>query len=334
MIDAVLRNTPLPEWVPYRLRRGWDNVRIDRTLAGVFDTAPLPAADPGGADAEVHLLLCRRDFVLGLVALKSLLRFADGRLALSVTDDGSLTADDRAALVRHFPGVRLLGRTEPAVEAALADFPRTLALYRGPYAPARKLCHAVLAARCGRVFLLDPDTAFLKRPDRLLDWAATGGPNLYLRDDRDEDREVPAAVRAAWAALAPDLGTGPARTPPGYDFDSGLLAFAPARFDLSVGERYLAARERLPAGLRNGEGAICFGDWTPEQTAYAVLFAAAAAPPEPFGPGHVIGRDPGATYRHYLEPYLRRPATLGDRAALVPSLPTRAAIPSGSADRV
>ena len=330
MLKTFLRRTPLPGWFPYRLRRGWDNRRIEGLLSGVRETAPMPVAPPdkpAETDVEVHILLCRRDLTLGLTALKSLLRFADGRFALAVTDDGSLGGDGRAELSRHFPGVRFLDRVESAVTAELAAFPKLAELYRGPFPFVRKLCHPILAARCGRVVQIDADVACLRRPDRLLDWAAgtgaEGDSNLFLKDQRDEAADVPAEVRARFAELAGRLGTDPAETPPSYFFNAGLLAFRPAGFDLSAGEKYLDWRTGLPADFRGGSGDIWFGDWTQEQTIYALLYVAAPRPAEALGPEYAIGRDPNAAFCHYVGPHLRKPKTLGDLAALTADLPHR-----------
>lgn len=315
-----------PAWLPHRFRATWDNRRIDRSVAGLKRTPPTPAADPRTAMAEVHLLVCKRDLRIAALALKSLLRFGDGKLAVAITDDGSLSVKDRDWLAGHVPNARWLARRLPTPEitAALANRPKLAGLYAGTYHPICKLLHPLALGRTERVIVLDPDTAFFRRPDKLLNWAAGADDHdYYLHDHQDESTQVPAAVRQAFVEMATAV------TPPGrrwaldrYFFNSGLLVYHRSRMDLDVAERYFAWRERLPPELKADKPGIWFGDWTPEQTGYLVTFATSDPPAAPFGDDYHLGGGVGHTFNHFLRHYLIRSDTQGRLRRLVRELAT------------
>ncbi|QEL15557.1 hypothetical protein [Limnoglobus roseus] len=313
-----------PLWLPYRWRAAVDNYRIDRATAGIDATAPTPAADPTVAVAEVHVLLCRRDVRIGAVALKSLLRFAPGRLAVTLTDDGSLTPQHRAWIDAQLPHARWLPRRveEPAFRAALGRYPRLAALYEQNYHPLCKLLHAAMLARHQRVIVLDPDTAFFRPPELLLRWlAGDDAAPYYLHDHQDEAVAVPEEARRAFADLAARLGTD--RRPwriDRYFFNSGLLLYRPDQIDLAAAEGYLQWRETCPLEYRQGKLGIWFGDWTPEQTGYLAAFATAVTAARPLGTDYHLGGETGFAFNHFLRHYLIQAATLREIRSLVREL--------------
>jgi hypothetical protein len=251
---------------------------------------------------EIHVTLCRRDVRLAAVSLKSLLRFTPASLCL--TDDGTLTTEDRRYLSGHFPGARWMERRDrdPRVAEAVIRRPALRRFYEGELPMAAKLLHPVAAADGERVIVLDPDTAFFRRPDRLLRWIAQGGGPLYLFDRSknsamhcgDEARET---LERLGEAVDPRASLD--RLPHLF-FNSGLLACTPGSLDLDVADAFLAWWEQQPAELRTGNAGIWFGPWTREQMAYAVMLAAADAAGEAFGAEYHIGFDPGAVFNHFL----------------------------------
>ncbi len=276
------------------------------------------------------MLLCRRDLRIGVLAVKSLLRFRDtqdARWVVAFSDDGTLTADDRAWVDHHVPGAVWWSwpAADDAVPKALAGrWPRLEALYRSRYAPVCKLLHPMFLARTERVLVLDPDTAFFARPDRLMRWARAeddAARPLYLHDHQDESTQVPAEAQRAFAELQATFAD--VRRPWALKhrfFNSGLLAFAPAQLDLALAERYLDWQATLEPSRKQGKLAIWFGDWTPEQTCYHVMFALAQAPPEPLGDDYHLGGQPGHVFNHFLRHYLIQEPTLKRLAQLVESL--------------
>lgn len=283
----------------------WDEARIRSALKGLEQTPPRPVLRPEEAAAEVHMLLCRRDLELGVLALKSLLRFPEVRVAATLTEDGSLRAADRAWVDRHVPGCRWLPRRtdDPRMTEALARRPRLAALYASTYHPSCKLLHPALLARCPRVLVMDPDTAFSKRPDQIIAWAERGEDAAwFLHDHQDEARAVPAETREAFDELARRL-TPPGRTwsMPYYFFNSGLLAYRPEQCDFDLAEQYLVWRESAAERFKIGKPGLWFGDWTPEQTCYQVMFALMDPPARPLGESYRLGGPPGCTFNHFLQ---------------------------------
>jgi hypothetical protein len=316
-----------PAWLPYRWRDRWDQSRVVHALRRLDTTAPLPARLPAEADAEVHVLLCRRDLELGLLTLKSLLRAQDLRLAVTLTDDGSLSATDRAWVSEHVPNSLWLPRRVPDVERseALRAFPRLATLYAGSYHPICKLLHPLLLGRCERTIVVDPDTAFFKPSPFLEEWTRGGGTAWYLHDAPEKERQVPDVVRQAFADLANRL-TAKAGRPwrlDYYYFNSGLLFYERSRCDLALAEEFLAWRETAPRALWEGTPGIWFGDWTPEQTAYLVLFAMMDPASRPLAAEFNLGNAPDTVFNHFMRHYVVQADTLRRLRRLVAALPRR-----------
>ena len=180
----------------------------------------------------------------------------------------------------------------------------------------------MLLPRCPRVIVLDPDTAFFARPERLLRWSrALDDCNWYMHDHQDESTAGPADVERTFAQLQRDL------VPDGRMwqldrrlFNSGLLAFRPSTLSLDMAERYLAWHDALPRDKREGKAAIWFGNWTPEQTCYHVMFALGDVKPRPLGEEYHLGGNAGHTFNHFLRHYLVQDATLKRLRALMREL--------------
>jgi hypothetical protein len=302
-----------PAWLPYRVRTRWDHWRVLRAIAGIDGTPPVSAVPPASARAELHMLLCRRDVEIGVVAVKSLLRFRDVAWAVTMTDDGSVTEAQRRWIDRHVRGVRWLPRvaTGARLSAALAGRPRLSALYESTYQPLRKLLHPAVLSECSKVLVLDPDTLFSRRPDRLIDWALRDEPSsLFLHDHQDERATVPDATRRAFAELHERVGIQRPWAMPYYFFNSGLLAYNTSQCDLDVAEAYLEWLEQAPPAYTQGVPGLWFGTWTPEQTAYQLIFATMSPAAEPFGDEYRIGKRPGFTFNHFLWLQLVAPSSL------------------------
>jgi len=303
-----------PKWLPYRLRFRIDQARLNHAMAGLESTFPVTAGVSNQALAEVHMLLCARDVRIGVLSIKSLLRFADGHLAVTFTDDGSLTRADRRWVEQHIRGAhwRFWPDHDPLLDDKLAQWPRLKALYASNYPPVCKLIHPMLLPRCPRVIVLDPDTAFFAKPERLMQWGhALDDHNWYMHDHQDEAAAVPDSVQQTFERLQIDMVPAGRRWQLDRRlFNSGLLAFRPSTLSLGFAEQYLAWREALPREEREGKAAIWFGDWTPEQTCYHVMFALGEVPPQPLGEEYHLGGDIGHTFNHFLRHYLVQDATL------------------------
>ncbi len=325
---AVPLGSPLtmqaPGWLPFRVRQFWDTSRIDWALRKLNGTRPRAASVPESADVEVHMLLCRRDVRIGVLALKSLLRFEEPRLAVTLTSDGSLTEQDRHWIDEHIPGCRWLARQEsdPRLQAFLAEHPNVASLYRGSYHPICNLLHPTLLARTKKILVVDPDAAFFGRPDRWVDWVKCDAPRAwYLHDHQDEATNVPAEVREAFAEIASRYSPqGRSWKMDYYFFNSGLLAFRPEQCDLNLAERYEEWRIAAAPRYLQGKPGLWFGDWTPEQTAYQIMFALMDPPAQPLGDDYHLGGDRGHAFNHFMRYYLVKDTSLKMLADLVENL--------------
>ena len=273
-----------------------------RGALGEIDRTPaMPVPDASRAAVQVHVTVCRRDVRLAAVTLKSLLRYAPA--AVCLTDDGTLTREDRRWLGGHLPGAKWMDRRsdDPRVAEALLRRPALRRFYEGELPMAAKLLHPVAAADCPRVVVLDPDTAFFERPDQLLDWMAAGRRSLYLHDrSKDAQRDVPPEAQAMLDAMVDAMIPACEHRPIHPFFNSGLLACFPSRLDLDAAEAFLRWREALPEASRQGRAGIWFGSWTREQMSYYVMLLRGEADAEAFDVGYRIGFHAGEVFNHFL----------------------------------
>jgi len=272
------------------------------------------------------MLLCRRDRWIGLLALKSLLRFPDAHLAVTLTDDGSLTEADRRWFDRHVPGCRWLPRhvSDPRLDRFLADHPRLKRGYDGGFPLYGKLLHPLVLNQAERVIVCDSDTAFFRRPERLLQWArGQDAHGWYLHHHQNQELQVPNETREAFKELAERCShNGTQWRMDYYFFNSGLLAFRPSQLNLDLAEVYLAWLETASARYHTGQTQWWFCDWTPEQMAYQCMFALMDPPAKPLGDDYYIGGDAGHVFNHFLRHSLRQKQSLKMLSEFVESLKT------------
>ena len=179
----------MSDWLPYRVRNWLNQRRLLNALSGLKHTAPAKAASPDQADAEVYLLACKRNLTVGILALKSLLRFSNDKLAVTVTTDGSLSARDRALVEHHIPNHRWLSWPNESVTDShvFKDRPNLLEMYQSPFPFAPKLLHPFIHGRTHRVMTLDADTAFFKSPTSLENWWTGKDPaSCFMHDHQNE----------------------------------------------------------------------------------------------------------------------------------------------------
>lgn len=83
------------------LNRAWFNANIKQVLN-------TPALPPANTDTTVASMLCHRDLIVYLLAIKSFVRHLDFVPQTVVLNDGSLTPEDLALLRRHIPAFRAI----------------------------------------------------------------------------------------------------------------------------------------------------------------------------------------------------------------------------------
>ena len=139
-----------------------------------------PAVVGAGATCEVHSLVCSRDVVLYLAAVKSLVQRWDA-LRFVVHDDGSLDARAVSTLQEHVRGVEVVSAL--AADARVADtlrpFPLVAALRR-ENVRLRQLVDYHVLAETDAVIGMDSDIVVLNRPDEVIDWAEGNDPRTFL----------------------------------------------------------------------------------------------------------------------------------------------------------
>ncbi|MAE68160.1 MAG: hypothetical protein CMJ18_28250, partial [Phycisphaeraceae bacterium] len=256
-IGARVTVTPdldAPEQVLVREIDGGSHYLAQSDLVAHFGLGP-SAGTVDRVRAELHMLLCARDVRLGVLAVKSLLRFTGDEVAVTFTDDGSLTSRHCDLVDRHVTGARWLARCpdDPRIDAACAARPLLGALYRDRRFPfGLKLLHPLLLGDASCVISLDADTAFFERPETLIEYCrgAIDGP-VYLHDHQDEAVMTPVA-QEAFGSLESALGREGRPWRLGHRFfNAGLLAYRPQDLDLDHAERYLAWREAAPPRFTN-----------------------------------------------------------------------------------
>ncbi|MCX6954349.1 MAG: glycosyl transferase [Verrucomicrobia bacterium] len=153
----------------------WQRHRTEqgrRDMEAAAAQLPLLPTFPAAAPVTLHVLTGRRFWYQTAFCLWSFARAAQRPVAPVILDDGSLTAEFSAPLLRLFPAARILsaaeilGRLDTHLPAA--HFP-SLRARRLEFPLLRKLLdpHAGLT---GWRLLIDSDLLFFRRPAILLDW--------------------------------------------------------------------------------------------------------------------------------------------------------------------
>ena len=174
---------------------------LKECLGKVVDTRPIPCQQD--AEAELHLVTCRKDTTMAIMAIKSLLRFVPN-LAVVIHGDESLDEESIAIIRRSIPNCRVVTYDESSkvvidsldivsLRAKVADlFCLDSSYDRHKRAWALKIFDFHLFSNSQRIIVLDSDTLFLKRPDEIIDWmnmvdapafyAIPDEPNLKIKE--------------------------------------------------------------------------------------------------------------------------------------------------------
>lgn len=166
--------------------------------------------------ADLHYLLCARDFEMGLIAAFSLLHFSRQPLRLRFFEDGSLQESHWKELNSMFPGHSFFPRTE--VDARIesdfgADSP--IARVRKINPLFHKLFDIPYLAEGNRVTYSDPDILYFSDPAELVALAAGDSKACVFNRDMDNSyiyplpelnrilgRSVPERVNAGLYSIA------------------------------------------------------------------------------------------------------------------------------------
>lgn len=291
--------------IPYRIQRLINQHRIYRATRSVLEWPSAKAETADSALLEVHLLLQRADLLLGLVALKSLLRF-DTPIAVTITDDGSLTTEDRNLIAEHVSNVRILDRYQLKI---IEQYKTLNALYHSDFHMIAKLVHPVILGRCKYMVALDADTLFIREPKRIFEWAKKEPDHaLYLHDASTRNSESPWLPELLSRSI--ESNHKQKLVIQHHFFNAGLLAYPRQECDLGIADTFLAWRLENLDTINYPNADVWFGEWTREQTAYLCMLHALKGGCDGLGDDYRIGGSPWRTFHHFLRAGLLQSSSL------------------------
>jgi len=177
-ISARVRNRLFMMGVKHRTKMAISRYRPNVILA----TSP-QACDPD-SPLKVWLLTGRRDMLMALWALKSLIWSSHRKWDIWIADDGTLDASSRGLLKDHLHGAHILesGDMTIATMAGLEGYPKCRAL-RNEFIFARKLFDPYFMVPSGRYLVMDSDILFFSNPCEIVDALSEpqNQPNYFCR---------------------------------------------------------------------------------------------------------------------------------------------------------
>jgi hypothetical protein len=235
-------------------------------------------------NVEVHMLLGKRTWLMALWAAKSF-QWATGHCWHFVfQDDGTLEEAQIHELGRLFPSGVVKGKlqADAEMEKRLVGHPACLAARRR-HIMFLKLFDPYFYSSIGdRYILLDSDVLFFRKPDEILQWAASACPGFLFDPDVKDSYSIPTME------LEDCFQVSMLRRA-----NAGLAMIPRAGVDLDVVEEYLRGFEKESTH-----------DLWLEQTAYALLASKwrgeAALLPESYEMSFVPARRDGCVARHYV----------------------------------
>jgi hypothetical protein len=188
------------------------------------------------ATCEIHVLTCDRDWLDLIWCLKSFFSVCEVRFRLCIHDDGSVRPEGISALRQHFPDARVIRRNEAdrTVGQMLKNYPRCHELRRTNNL-ALKVFDFLAYLEGERLFLLDSDILFFRRPSVLIERLTN---RAYRQNSLNRDWGMGYSVdpEAVSAALS---------FPFQSHINSGLGLIHKASYDLNDFERWLQLPEIL-----------------------------------------------------------------------------------------
>lgn len=263
------------------------SARIRRVLSGpddpkyavILDSRPHPVNRDSGV--EVHMLLCERDFLRGVWALKSFLHCAGFDPRVVIHDDGTLSASSRRSLEEHFVGCEIPANAEERCLEALSAYPMC-SLFRRTHVISQKLFDVLTFARGDYVMVMDSDVLWYRRSEQIQAAAAAGRPfylqggsEAYARNRRFMEEHC--RLQPASNVNTGIVGFRPSELRDFAFLDDALdkLIHVPAELlDSSLGYRHFG---RLP-GYDPSDPAGSIVWWVMEQTLYALLLGRRGTP--------------------------------------------------------
>ena len=291
----------ISKYLPYKIRDKIDRLKINHHARRSQQLPPRYCASPSKASCEIHVLMGSRDFLIGLAAIHSLVRFIPNA-SLAISDDGSLSDSQKMLIKDQFIGSRVIPRYSlwPNGES-LPNLPHLKRLYHSSYHCSAKLLHPVLLGEHDQIILMDCDTLCLRTPELILNWLnSPANQAYYMHDDISRNAESPELAQV-FQELNDRSRENYEMRIKHYFFNSGLLCFNRSKCDLSHAENFLTKRLQIASRYSFPNSEIWLGDWTPEQTSYMTLFENMDCEIQGLGPDYKIGcGNEWRTFHHFL----------------------------------
>jgi len=192
LVKDIYRVFFIEKRLPYSWQTFYQNMRyknkLNVILAEVLKTKPISCSS--SSDTELHMLTCKNDTNMAILSLKSLLRFEDN-FSVVVHGDKTLTETDLYLFKKHIPNCRTvsyleareLAKSNNRIDKLRSLLPEMFKLgseYNTQRdAWALKVFDFHLTSNSQKVFVLDSDTLFLQKPERLTDWINSGQDSFY-----------------------------------------------------------------------------------------------------------------------------------------------------------
>lgn len=227
----------------------------------------------------MHTLTCHRNVDMTLWSLKSFAYFVGESPSITIHDDGTLTAADKALLDGHLDRCQIIDKAlaDETMAERLAAYPlcRQMRARKAFYC-ALKLFDPAEYAKAAVILLIDSDVLFFQRPGELLTCVRQNRP-CFNSDYQDAYAEKTEDLQRRFGMnLLPKV-------------NMGLAVMRRADYDLEFMERYFS---HFPYEIRDVN--------RHEQTLYALLMSRLGA--HRLGSAYQLSRQPirDATVSHHF----------------------------------
>ena len=171
----------LLQLVPWRFRSMSNFVKAHANyfFSKILSTPPMNCVHD--SRRELHILVCKRDMNMSLVAVKSFLRFYS-QIKVVIHDDGSLSERDLLTFRYHLVGARVISRHEADL-ALLAVLPDDIFQARKEHVLLMKVIDFNYFSNAEKMVLLDSDIIFIREPEEAIDWLDNYIDNIFYNSE-------------------------------------------------------------------------------------------------------------------------------------------------------
>lgn len=194
--EIIGKHAPTPIWkailvehriIPYRYSYILNGIMTKLRTRKALRTPPVTLNT--NSDVEIHMLLNEPYVYLGILALKSFLRFYKN-INVLIHDDGSLTENNKKILREHIKGIKIID-LKIANEMLMDNLALSKIFCRKnipiffPHNPVTALkLDVAFTTQKNKIILFDSDILFFRPPIEIVNWIENrtlGQTNLYLQ---------------------------------------------------------------------------------------------------------------------------------------------------------